>query len=846
MATQRLDDLLIEARLDPKGVITGTARMDRAINRGSTNAKRSVEGIGGSFDGVRGSVDKLARNAGQSLTHIAQAATIAFAAITAGATAAVKQIGNVEKSLQTLAGSIALPLQETVRLYGEAISDIVRLTGSSFRNTIVGFEKAISAGFREPAVAAQLAFRGSTAEVAGLVRTQADLIRSATTVSAALFGVNATVEQVDDAMNLLIRTAQLTDTEVAAMAPTFTTLSPIITQFGADIEELAVAQGVLSRAVRSPEQAAFGVVGIFRNLFTRTVQQRLQQQLGISSREIEDSIRQGRLFDLLGTIRDRIESQGRDVGQTLRGIIPSLYDQQAWINLLGNLSEVPGALEHVRQEGRALDEVLDNLQQSLQFNIRRIQSNFQAGLQQGFSVELNLPLDELEAFRDLSFRAGRAVGRFVGILLENLDVVRNFAAAVAAIVAALIAIKVVGIIIPIIAAVVSGFLALFTPLGLVVAAFTALVAISFSIYTAWDELKQAARSLGITIVTTFENLIVQLRAKVGQFRNFTLGLELAIRSLVERGINTVLANTERLINSIFEQLRKIPGFGDLAAVSFTEIDITSGLRRQIDRQNQEVDALLADMVDAQRRLTQARGKLVSDLGDIGTAVTDGFVGLYDGALDHINALLERVRNLQTRIFGVAQGDPTPPQAGPPGERPPRPPTPIDFQPIIRAITGSLNRGITSALNNASSLKDAAGTILTTIANTIREQAISNFARQISQIFSQLFNNVLQSLTSRLGSGFGNAISGFFANAPTLHGGGRVTGDYPGQVVPRLLEVGEVVTSRQDVAAGVGGFNNTIHQYLTGNVDRATQRAMFRGALTLESIIASNFREHRVL
>ena len=257
-----------------------------------------------------------------------------------------------------------------------------------------------------------------------------------------------------------------------------------------------------------------------------------------------------------------------------------------------------------------------------------------------------------------------------------------------------------------------------------------------------------------------------------------------------------------------------------------------------------MESLRQDLVAAQNHLMEQQAATIDALGDVGTAVGDGFVGLYEGAIDRVTGILDGARALRARLLGEDDVSAQLPGAGD-GERVNlvRPAdVRANVQPAVDAVTESFRDGIIRAARQGGSLKEAAGTILSSIGDRIRDQALSNFADRISMIFSNLFNQILQSISSQ-NTGLGNSIGGFFSNAPRLHSGiDRVPGR-PGQEMVAILEAGEAV-----IPAGqnAGGQQINVPITLVGNVDQSVESAMSRMGAQVANDVYVRLAESRRL
>ena len=431
---ERLQDLTFAIRADTSELIRDLDFSETSLR---TYLLRQAGNLAVSFaslaaDPIRISQDNLDRlrdRAVEGFQSITTAAVTTFGAIAvASGTAVASQIGNIrdlDRQWLALAGSISLSLEDARSEYNAVVQTLIRDTGAAETAVLGAVEKVVSAGFRDPAVVAQLAYRGLIAEQAGLVRRSEDLIRSSTTLAAAMYGTAAAAGDVDQATNIIIRTAQLADTAVREMAPAFLTIIPIMSLYGTQVNDIAVLQGLLSRSFRSAFDASNRVFGLFRSIGSQAGTESITRVAGITERDLDTLLRtEGGIFRLF----ELVEAGRARLGAGIGDVFASSFDQQTYSAILNSLTEVEGAYAHLQIQQNALVQSAKDLDGTLLNVSNTISSRFTSTFARNANIILGqLGVQEVKSLGGAAETAAHFLSALVGSLVKFRDEIARLA-----------------------------------------------------------------------------------------------------------------------------------------------------------------------------------------------------------------------------------------------------------------------------------------------------------------------------------------------------------------------------------------------------------------------------------
>lgn len=155
-----------------------------------------------------------------------------------------------------------------------------------------------------------------------------------------------------------------------------------------------------------------------------------------------------------------------------------------------------------------------------------------------------------------------------------------------------------------------------------------------------------------------------------------------------------------------------------------------------------------------------------------------------------------------------------------------------------ALAESFAFNISREVARAEFFRNPARSILVGIGEAIQEQAHATLFNFLRDFFKGFFEDLIariQGDTANIGVSLGG-FAARFLGVQQRHGGGPITGDYPGQEQLLLAEAGEYVLSRQDVAVGGLGPHITLQYNAQGNFDEPAVQAIQRNAPAIANIL----------
>ena len=201
---RNLDDLVVQIKANPEPLKRGLLVATVAIKGAS---KVWVQGFSLTqtvVEKLEGSLRFLNKRILRGFLLAAGAVATLTASVTALGVQSARILKETDRDVLAFSASIGKSVGEAAEVYGTFTSKVRSQTGSSLKSTLAAFEKAISAGFRDPVVASQLALGGLVAEMAGLAPSASALIRTSTTLASSMYGLEASATDARRAMELCL------------------------------------------------------------------------------------------------------------------------------------------------------------------------------------------------------------------------------------------------------------------------------------------------------------------------------------------------------------------------------------------------------------------------------------------------------------------------------------------------------------------------------------------------------------------------------------------------------------------------------------------------------------------
>jgi TP901 family phage tail tape measure protein len=370
----------------------------------------------------------------------------------------------------------------------------------------------------------------------GDVATIADL---ATSVMNAYGSETVSASQATDILTAAVREGKLQPDELAG---SMGRVLPIASAMGISFEEVGAAFASMSRTGTNASEAATQLRGIMTSLLKPSVQaEEALGEMGLSSAGLREQIQDQGLLSVLETLTEAF-ADNETGAEAVFGNVRAL---SGVMDLMG--SNVEGTREifaNMADTTGILDSAFDSVSDTGAFKFSQTMAELKAVLLEVGQIvgPFALQLVEsfkgvLQTFRELSPEQQEQIVKFLGI---------------AAVVGPLILI--LGKLFTSIGTIIKGVVGLgkalmflsANPIGLIILAIAALIAIGVLVYKNWDTIKERGLAVWAAIKDAFSNAFDAMKDKMRGVANAIIGYYNGIISAVESAINAL----GRAINGI--------------------------------------------------------------------------------------------------------------------------------------------------------------------------------------------------------------------------------------------------------------------------------------------------------
>ena len=327
---------------------SSAAKIDKAFTRASksqeTNSARAVAAEQRRISAVNkahGQAIKLLKRESdafkKSMTTLASAGTVAFAAIAAKSLSMAGDYDAAMRSVQAKTGATG----ETLETLTEQSREMGRTTVHSATEAARGQAFLAQAGFDAEEVLATLPGTLNLATAGEL-----GLAEAADIASNVLTGFNLNVSEADRVSDVLALTAQSTNTNVQQMGDAMKYAAAVAAAADADFEETAAAIGLLANAGLQGETGGTALRGAMSKLLNPTkAAQKILDKLGVSAVTSTGSLKPlheivGQFEDAGLTAGDAMKIFGQRAGPGMLALVSQ--GSKALVDLTGELKNAEG------------------------------------------------------------------------------------------------------------------------------------------------------------------------------------------------------------------------------------------------------------------------------------------------------------------------------------------------------------------------------------------------------------------------------------------------------------------------------------------------------------------------
>jgi TP901 family phage tail tape measure protein len=529
--------------------------------RDIARAQRELDGLASQVrtvgDRFQGAADQF-QNVGRSMSRVGGNLTRSVTMPLIGvAGAGAKMATDFESSFAKIEGLVGVSGQDLEQLRSAAL-ELGPAYGASANEAADALFFITSAGLRG-AEATEVLEASLMASAAGLgeAATIADLATSAMNAygSDVLSAAGAT-----DILTAAVREGKLEPDELAgAMGATL----PVASAMGIGFDEVGAAFAAMSRTGTGASEAATQLRGIMTSLLSPSVQaEEALNEMGLSSEGLKEQIREQGLLSTLETLASTFEDN--EVGA--EAVFGNVRALSGVLDLMGS------NVEGTRAIFGAMADTTGTLDNAFAVTSETAGFQFAQAMAEMKSALLEVGEIILPTVRDIATRIQELVQRFRDLSPEQQEQIVRFAAIAAAVGPVIL---ILGKLFTSIGSIIKGVMALgkafmflaANPIGVILLAIAAVIAIGVLLYRNWDTIKAAAAELWTSIKDFFGRIGDWISEKISvakdAFSTAVDGMKEALKTAANFIIsywNAILAGVERVVNGIVRAVNRIPSF----------------------------------------------------------------------------------------------------------------------------------------------------------------------------------------------------------------------------------------------------------------------------------------------
>jgi TP901 family phage tail tape measure protein len=527
----------VGATFDAKDLQRAQRELDALARQADTLSNR-MNAVGGAF-----------QSAGRQISAVGSTMTrrVTLPIVGAGV-AAVKTAMDFETSFAQIEGLVGVTGDE-LDVLRQAAVELGPAFGKSAGEAGQALFFITSAGLRgQEAIDVLESSLKASASGLGDVATIADL---ATSVMNAYGSETVSASQATDILTAAVREGKLQPDELAG---SMGRVLPIASAMGISFEEVGAAFASMSRTGTNASEAATQLRGIMTSLLKPSVQaEEALAEMGLSSAGLREQIQDEGLLSVLETLTAAF-ADNETGAEAVFGNVRAL---SGVMDLMGsNVEGTRQIFANMADTTGILDSAFDSVSDTGAFKFSQTMAELKAVLLEvgqivgPFAQQLVESFKGvLETFRELSPEQQEQVVRFFAIAAAVGPVLIIMGKLITAVGSLIKGAVLLG----------KGLLFLATPMGLIVLAIAAVIAIGWLLWKNWDAVGAKASETWNGVKEAFTNAWEGMKAVAKNVANFIIGYYNAILSGIERAINTI----GRAINRIpkFTAPSWVPGIG---------------------------------------------------------------------------------------------------------------------------------------------------------------------------------------------------------------------------------------------------------------------------------------------
>lgn len=496
-ATQNLEVRLNNARAQLSNMTQDLANTNREIgiqSSGWYSLGQALEPIGKKMQDIGKGMEKV----GKDLTK-----TVTLPIVGIG-TAAIKLGMDFEQSMSKVK-AMSGANEEQMKLLEKAARDAGAATSKSAKDAADALGYMALAGWDSTTSMEALMPVLRLSEAGNI-----DLARASSLVTDSMSALGLTTKDLPGYLDIVAQTARSSNTDIDQMAEAYLKVGGTLRGLGVPLEESALALGFLANAGIKGSEAGTALNAVISNLTAPTGRAKeALAQLGFSAFDSEGNFKglENVLFELKGKLTGLTEEQrntylamigGKEHVKDLNALLNGLDD--SYVGLKESIGQADGALNEVAQTMQdnnkgsltELSSALEELSLKIYDVLKPSIANIIEAIQ-GFVDKLN---SLSPAQQETIVKIGLLVAAIGPALLIFGKIITVVGSAISAFSTISTAVATAG-----------GAMALLTgPIGIAIAAITAIIAIGVTLYMNWDTIKEKAGQLMEGIKEKWNNI----------------------------------------------------------------------------------------------------------------------------------------------------------------------------------------------------------------------------------------------------------------------------------------------------------------------------------------------------
>ena len=509
-AVAKMQSMLDQAKAKTGENSTATQKWEQAVNKATTELNEMKAALKDMPNSIQ-LVGQKMQEAGDKIKGVGEAFAPISAVAAAGLGASVKLAADFESQMSKV-GAISGASGDDIARLSEKARQMGAETKFSATEAGQAMEYMAMAGWKADDMISGISGVMSLAAASG-----EDLAMVSDIVTDGLTAMGLTAEDSGHFADVLAAASSNANTNVSMMGETFKYAAPLAGALGFDIEDLAVATGLMANAGIKGSQSGTALRGWLTRLAKPTKDsETAMKALGLSLTDSEGNMKT--LMQVMEETRDAFQGLTEDEQAQYAAM---LAGQNAMSGLLAVVNASDSDFEKLASAVSNADGAAENMAATMQNNLNGQLTILKSGLEEaGISIGNAL----LPAIKGLAEGVQNAVTWFNNLDEGTKTMVAGIGVAVAAFAPLAIAlgtvISSVGTVVSAVGGVAAAFsaaggaagifgaavAAITSPIGIAIAAIAGIVAAGVLLYKNWDTIKAKASELAETVSTKWSEM----------------------------------------------------------------------------------------------------------------------------------------------------------------------------------------------------------------------------------------------------------------------------------------------------------------------------------------------------